>query len=61
VNFNPLGKKYENGEWVDVKQEIVIELSQLDRIEAMVSKTNEEIANAAIDEYTAMLMEEGVL
>lgn len=61
MNFNPLGKKYENGEWVDVKQEIVIELSQLDRIEAMVSKTNEEIANAAIDEYTAMLMEEGVL
>lgn len=37
------------------------EPSQLDRIEAAVAKTNKEIANAAIDEYTAMLMEEGVL
>lgn len=35
--------------------------SQLDRMEEMLQKSHEEIKNEAIDEYTAMLMEEGVL
>lgn len=37
------------------------EPTQLDRIEAAVAKSNEEIANAAIDAYTMELIEGGVL
>ena len=37
------------------------ETSQLDRMEEMLKKSHEEIRNEAIDEYTLMLMEEGVL
>lgn len=37
------------------------EPSQLDRIEEAVNKSHEEIKNEAIDEYTSMLMEEGVI
>lgn len=37
------------------------EPSQLDRMEEMLKKSHEEIKNDAIDEYTSMLMEEGVL
>lgn len=44
-----------------VVAEPTVEPTQLDRIEEAVLKSNKEIANAAIDEYTAMLMEEGVL
>ena len=36
------------------------EPTQLDRIEDMLFKSHEEIKNEAIDEYTSMLMEEGV-
>ena len=35
--------------------------TQLDRIESLVAKSHEEIANATIDEYTLTLMEEGVI
>ena len=37
------------------------EPTQLDRIEEAVNKSNEEIANSAIDAYTLELMESGVL
>ena len=46
----------------DVAEEPVMpEPTQLDRIEGMLSKSQEEIKNEAIDEYTSMLMEEGVI
>lgn len=62
VNSNSvLGKKYENGKWVEVDQEATPEPTQLDRIEEAVNKSHEEIKNEAIDEYTSMLMEEGVI
>ena len=35
--------------------------SQLDRIEEALNKSHEAIKNEAIDEYTSMLMEEGVI
>lgn len=37
------------------------EPTQLDRIEAAVSQSNAEIANAAVDAYTLELIESGVL
>ena len=37
------------------------EPTQLDRIEAAISKTQGEIVNEAIDTYTMALMEEGIL
>lgn len=37
------------------------EPTQLDRIEAMVAKDNETIAQEAVDAYTMELIEEGVL
>lgn len=42
-------------------EEVIPEPTQLDRIEEAVNKSHEEIKNEAIDEYTSMLMEEGVI
>ena len=58
--------EYENGTIVEKIKSDKLELiepqpTQLDRIESLVSKSNEEIAQEAIDNYTDMLMEEGVL
>lgn len=62
TSFNPFGKKYENGEWVDVPVEpIEPEPTQLDRIESMVAKSQEEIAQEARDAYTLELIEGGVI
>lgn len=56
---------YENGEitweYEAVTEPVEPEPSQLDRIEEAVNKSHEEIKNEAIDEYTSMLMEEGVI
>lgn len=54
----------ENG-FAKIKNELipepVVEPTQLDRIENMISVTNEEIAKTAVDSYTLQLMGEGVL
>lgn len=59
-----LGKKYNNGVWEDVEQpesEAEPEITQLDRIEAILNEDKNEIIETAIDEYTLELIEQGVL
>ena len=59
-----LGKRYDNGVWEDVEQpesEAEPEITQLDRIEAILNEDKNEIIETAIDEYTLELVEQGVL
>lgn len=59
-----LGKRYNNGVWEDVEQpesEAEPEITQLDRIEAILNEDKNEIIETAIDEYTLELIEQGVL
>ncbi len=59
-----LGKRYNNGVWEDVEQpesEAEPEITQLDRIEAILNEDKNEIIETAIDEYTLELVEQGVL
>ena len=57
-----LSKKYNNGVWEEVPvEEITPEPSQLDRIEAALSASQEEIKQSAVDAYTLELIESGVL
>lgn len=55
--------KTETGEFHEYvsEQKLQTEPTQLDRIEAAISKTQGEIVNEAIDTYTMALMEEGIL
>ena len=58
----PIGKKYQDGLWVEVEKiPKEPEPTQMDRIEMAVLKKNDDIAAAAIDEYTLQLMEGGIL
>ena len=56
---------YENGMTIEYTANTSVpsepEPTQLDRIESMVAKTNEEIANSAVDAYTEELMAAGIL
>ena len=59
-----LGKRYNNGVWENVEQpesEAEPEITQLDRIEAILNEDKNEIIETAIDEYTLELIEQGVL
>lgn len=57
-----LGMKYNNGIWEEVPaEEITVESSQLDRIEAALNTSKQEIEQQAIDAYTLELIESGVL
>ena len=60
-DFDLTNKKYVNGEWVEYTPEPIPEPepepTQLDRIEAAVNKTQQDI----IDEYTLELIESGAL
>lgn len=62
-DFDLTNKKYINGEWVEYESdpEPDPEPTQLDRIESMIAKDNETIAQEAVDAYTLELIEEGVL
>ena len=63
-DFDLDNKKYVDGEWVDYFPEPIetkIEPTQLDRIEEAISRTQEEIKQEAIDNYTIQLMEEGLI
>lgn len=59
----PLGKKYNNGAWEELPPQPAPEPepSQLDRIEEAVTAKNQDIAQAAIDNYTLELIEGGIL
>ena len=61
VYENVLGKKYEDGKWVKVKQEVTSEPSQLDRIEEIVSKSAEELRQEGAEALTLELIEGGIL
>lgn len=57
-----MGMKHENGKWVEVEVEPAEpEPTQLDRIESMIAKSQEEIAQEARDAYTLELIEGGVI
>ena len=59
-----LGKRYNSGVWDNVEQlesEAEPEITQLDRIEAILNEDKNEIIETAIDEYTLELIEQGVL
>lgn len=58
-NLDPHGMVYHNGKWIKSEEEV--QPSQLDRIEGFVSKSYEEYAQTAIDEYTLQLVEGGIL
>lgn len=55
-NTSVLGKRYNDGVWEEVEQPSP-EPSQLDRIEAEVKKSQQDI----IDEYTLELVEGGII
>ena len=57
-DLSVLGKKYNGGVWEEMPvEEIPAEPTQLDRIEAAVNKSQQDI----IDEYTLELMEGGII
>ena len=55
-----LGKKYNNGVWEEVPKPEP-EPTQLDRIELQVKTSYAEAQNQAVDQYTAELLEGGIL
>lgn len=55
-----MNKKYNNGLWEDIPIS-QSNMSQLDRIEEMVSTSYTDIQNAAIDSYTEELIKEEIL
>lgn len=64
--FDPTNKKYdfEINDWVYYEPEIVeqiIEPSQLDRIEAALNQSQQEMIDREIDKYTLDLIENGLL
>ena len=64
-DFDPTNKRWNGEEWEeyipDPEPEPEYIPTQLDRIEAAVNLSNEEIANAAVDAYTLELLEGGLI
>ena len=60
---NMFGKIWTGTEWIENKSEepTIFELSQLDRIESMISKSQEQITQEARDAYTLELINSGII